>query len=188
MRKRILIGGSSLAGKSSLAAQLGSELGWKTVATDYLARHPGRPWRDDGTQVPSHVVEHFVSLSPEELLEDVLRHYRSLAPRIREIAEEDAQSDGSGIVIEGSAVLPELAFELRSAAYSCFLVAKPDVLFSRVMRHAGAEKEAAQKFAARAELMNGFIAAEAKRLELPTFDADVVSASSILSSEGWLSG
>ena len=176
MRKRILIGGASLAGKSSLAAKLSEELGWDTVATDYLARHPGRPWRDDGSQIPGHVVEHFLSLYPSELLDDVLRHYRSLAPRIREIVEGDAE----GLILEGSAILPELAFDLKGGAHSFFLVAKPGVLLDRIMHHAGANNEAAKKFAARAELMNDFIAAEAKRLGVPTFDANVVTTETIL--------
>src|SRR5687768_2034614 len=109
MPKRILIGGASLAGKSSLAAKLSEELAWEVVATDYLARHPGRPWRDDGSEVPPHVLEHFHSLSAEELLEDVLRHYRSLAPRIREIVGGEAD----GQIVEGSAILPELALDLK---------------------------------------------------------------------------
>lgn len=176
MRQRILIGGSSLAGKSTLAAELSSELGWQAVATDYLARHPGRPWRDDGSTVPPHVLEHFATLSPPELLMDVLRHYRSLAPRIREIVDGDA----NGLVVEGSAVLPELASELLGDANSLFIVAKPGVLTERILKLAGPDNEPAKHFAARAELMNDFIASEAKRLALPTYDADDVSAATIL--------
>jgi 2-phosphoglycerate kinase len=176
MRKRILIGGASLAGKSSLAAKLSEELGWEAVATDYLARHPGRPWRDDGSDVPPHVLEHFQSLTAEELLEDVLRHYRSLAPRIREIVGGEAD----GLIVEGSAILPELAHELQNEMSSCFLFAKQGVLSSRIIQRAGASNEAAIKFAARAELMNEFIGEEAKARGLPVFDADNVSADAIL--------
>src|SRR5688572_16517995 len=135
--KRILIGGSSFAGKSTLAAKLGTELGWETLATDYLARHPGRPWRDDGSSVPPHVLEHFLLLSPAELLQDVLRHYRSLAPRIRELAKI-AQG---GLIIEGSAVLPALAAEFSGEHYSCFLVTEPGALTQRILRQAGAVNE-----------------------------------------------
>ena len=178
MGRRILIGGSSLAGKSSLAAKLSEELGWETVATDYLARHPGRPWRADGSQVPPHVVEHFLSLAPEELLEDVLRHYRSLTPRICELVENGPEH----LILEGSAVLPELAFGFGSKAQSCFLIAEPDVLSTRILQHAGRENEAARKFAERAELMNGFVHAEAKRLGLPTFDAEFTSTEIVMTS------
>ena len=178
MRGRILIGGASLAGKSGLAAKLSEELRWDTVATDYLARHPGRPWRDDGSAVPPHVIDHFLSRTSVELLEDVLRHYRSLAPRIREIVEGNA----AGLVIEGSAVLPELAFEMQGVADSAFLVARPSLLSERITKNAGAENEAARKFAERAELMNEFIAGEAERLGLLVFAADEASQFSILQS------
>lgn len=40
----ILIGGSSHAGKSTLAQALAAELGWSYGSTDKRARHPGRPW------------------------------------------------------------------------------------------------------------------------------------------------
>ena len=177
MRNRILIGGASLSGKTSLAAKLSEELGWEVVATDYLARHPGRPWRVDGSEVPWHVVDHFLSLSPAELLADVLRHYRSLTHRIRDLVTGDRK----GIIVEGSAVLPEFAFELQSEAQCCFLIAKQGVLTNRIIHQAGAGNDAAMKFAARAELMNGFIADEAIRLGLPTFDSDSVSTDAILS-------
>ncbi len=163
MAKRILIGGASLAGKSSLAAGLSERLGWETVATDFFARHPGRPWRDDGSEVPPHVVEHFLSLTPQELLVDVLRHYRSLSTRILEAAA------GERVVIEGSAVLPELMPHVRDRVL-CVLVAEPGVLTRRIS--SCANSEAAMKFAARAELMNAYIALEAERLGLPVFDAE----------------
>ena len=178
MRRRILIGGASLAGKSGLAAKLSEELRWDTVATDYLARHPGRPWRDDGSAVPPHVIEHFLSLTPVKLLEDVLRHYRSLAPRIREIIEGNSE----GLVIEGSAVLPEIAAEMQGAAQSVFLVARPSLLTERIVRIAGVANEPARKFAERAELMNDFIAAEVQRLGLPVFSADEASPAAVLES------
>jgi len=45
----ILLGGTSCVGKSSLGQSLASSLGWDLLSTDQLARHPGRPWRDDGS-------------------------------------------------------------------------------------------------------------------------------------------
>ncbi len=55
--KVLLIGGTSHVGKSTLAARLASSLGWSTRSTDQLARHPGRPWRDDASPLPADVVE-----------------------------------------------------------------------------------------------------------------------------------
>ncbi len=175
--KVILIGGASLAGKSTLAARLGEELCLEVLATDYLARHPGRPWRDDGSAVPEHVVDHFQTLEPEALLEDVLRHYRSLHTQI----QDRIDSAQAGLIVEGSAVLPELAAR-NSELASIFLIAPPGFLSERILAHGGAENVPARKFAARAELMNATIAAQAEALALPCFDAAVDPFEEVLES------
>ena len=72
----VFIGGTSHVGKSTLAESLAARLGWTRISTDTLARHPGRPWRPAPEKVPDHVAEHYLSLSVNELLKDVLRHYR----------------------------------------------------------------------------------------------------------------
>ena len=74
--RAILIGGSSHTGKSTLGQALAAKLGWSYLATDKLARHPGRPWVGiNGQAIPAHVVEHYRDLSAEALLLDVLSHY-----------------------------------------------------------------------------------------------------------------
>lgn len=57
--KVILLGGTSHAGKSTLARAVASSLGWRTLSTDQLARHPGRPWALPPQFVPTHVDEHY---------------------------------------------------------------------------------------------------------------------------------
>ena len=71
----VLIGGTSHVGKSTLSESLAARLGWDRVSTDTLARHPGQPWKPAPEKVPDHVAEHYLSLSVDELLEDVLHHY-----------------------------------------------------------------------------------------------------------------
>ena len=72
----ILVGGSSHVGKSAMSKALASKLGWDHVSTDSLARHPGRPWKPAPEKVPEHVTRHYLCLSVDELVEDVLHHYR----------------------------------------------------------------------------------------------------------------
>ena len=91
----ILIGGTSHTGKTALARALAARLGWRRLSTDSLARHPGRPWKTGGCVVPDHVAEHYLSLSVDELIEDVLAHYRSLWPAIRDLVSAHA-TDPSG--------------------------------------------------------------------------------------------
>ena len=84
--KVILIGGASHVGKSTTAASLATSLGWKHISTDSLARHPGRPWKSAPEKVPDEVAEHYLSLSVDELIEDVLHHYRvNVWPQVKAI-------------------------------------------------------------------------------------------------------
>ena len=69
----VLIGGTSHVGKSTLSESLAARLGWTRISTDTLARHPGRPWKPAPEKVPDHVAEHYLSLSVNELIEDVPR-------------------------------------------------------------------------------------------------------------------
>ena len=105
----ILIGGTSHTGKSTLAQSLAHKLGWSWLSTDSLARHPGRPWRIKPEVVPEHVAEHYLSLSVDELLADVLRHYRENVWPIASALVIAHATDPSidGLVLEGSALWPD---------------------------------------------------------------------------------
>ena len=115
MKEVILIGGSSHVGKSTVSDSLAAKLGWVHISTDSLARHPGRPWRTAPEEVPDHVAEHYLSLSVDELIENVLRHYRTnVWPKVEEvIASHLNDASTTGIVLEGSALLPELVMNLE---------------------------------------------------------------------------
>ena len=113
--KVILIGGSSHAGKSTLSETLAATLGWTSLSTDRLAAHPGRPWRrTPGDKVMDIVAEHYLNLSVDELMEDVLRHYRvNVWPQVEELIESYVvDTSANGLVLEGSALWPEFATSL----------------------------------------------------------------------------
>ncbi|MYB48502.1 MAG: AAA family ATPase [Dehalococcoidia bacterium] len=113
--KVILIGGSSHAGKSTLSETLAATLGWMSLSTDRLAAHPGRPWRrTQGDKVMDTVAEHYLNLSVDELMEDVLRHYRvNVWPQVEELIESYVvDTSANGLVLEGSALWPEFATSL----------------------------------------------------------------------------
>lgn len=102
----ILIGGTSHTGKTTLARQLAIDRGLPFISTDYLANHPGRPWRDDDNEpVPDHVMRYYRELPLRKLLASVLTHYRGLFPTITSLIEE--YLDKGGVIVEGSALLPE---------------------------------------------------------------------------------
>ena len=107
--KVILIGGSSQAGKSTLSESLAATLGWTRLSTDSLARHPGLPWRPAPEKVPKHVAEHYLCLSVDDLIDDVLRHYKvNVWSKVEAIiASRSNDPSTTGIVVEGSALWPE---------------------------------------------------------------------------------
>ena len=110
-------------------------LEWSLISTDSLARHPGRPWRPQPEVVPDHVAYHYLPLSVDELLSDVMRHYRvNVWPKVEEIvASYSNDASGAGVIVEGSALWPEFAVGLdfdRVAAL--WLTVSDEVLTQRI--------------------------------------------------------
>ena len=144
----ILIGGSSHAGKSAVSESLAARLGWDHVSTDSLARHPGRPWKPAPEKVPDHVAQHYLCLSVDELIEDVLHHYRvNVWPQVEAIIASRSNNTSTnntstnntsttGIVLEGSALWPELVASLTlDRVGAVWLTAREEVFRQRI--HAG---------------------------------------------------
>ena len=84
------------------------------------------------------MAEHYLSLSVDELLEDVLRHYRvNVWPKVEQIvASHSHDTSGAGVVLEGSALWPEFVTDLNfDRVAALWLTASDDVLRQRI--HAG---------------------------------------------------
>ncbi len=131
----LLIGGSSHLGKSTFAKQLASELGCKYLSTDQLARHPGRPWREDGSQLPGDVVAHYADLNTDELVASVLQHYQQ---NVWPIADSLIRSHLRNpydpcLVFEGSAILPDQVFAAEyDGVGAVWLTAPEDLMANRI--------------------------------------------------------
>ena len=132
----ILIGGSSHSGKSALSESIATNLGWNRISTDTLARHPGRPWRPAPEQVPDHVAEHYLSLSVDELIKDVLHHYRvNVWPKIEEIVASHINGPSrAGLIIEGSALWPELVATLNFKNIAALWLTASEAVFRQRIR------------------------------------------------------
>lgn len=136
------IGGSSHAGKSTLARSLAARFGWSSQSTDKLAKHPGRPWRTAPTSVPPHVAGHYLALSVEELTAEVIRHYRDTVWPLVEsaIVSRAVESAGGGLVMEGSALLPELAAAIgHEHIAAVWLTASTELFKQRIYQTSGYE-------------------------------------------------
>ena len=188
--KVILVGGTSHAGKSTLAQALGQVLSWDSVSTDSLARHPGRPWKTAQKLVPSHVADHYRLLSVDELLRDVLRHYQTMEPRIRDLVHQYADSPSGGLVLEGSALWPpQVASLANKSVGAVWLTASDSLLQQRIYATSqfdettDQDRELIQKFLARTLLYNQQMAQEIRRLGLTSITVEEDTSSSELVSQ-----
>jgi 2-phosphoglycerate kinase len=141
----ILVGGTSHAGKSSVAHLLAARPGWTSESTDRLGRHPGRPWRDEG-EVPPHVREHFLTLDDAALLESVIAHYRNMLPSIVALVRKHVDDPGAPrLVLEGSGIWPDTIAPLLSSEVAGLWLTIPDALLTARMfcesRHAERDAE-----------------------------------------------
>lgn len=180
----VLIGGTSHAGKSTLAKTVSTQLGWRFLSTDSLAKHPGRPWQDAPDVPPPHVIKHYRDLELEALMQSVLHHYDSMwDAHVLPLIENE-----SGLVLEGSALLPErIAPVLSSDVQAIWLVASDDLIERRIkLEGEYASRDAdgrflIDKFVKRALAFNRFIAGEVNRLNLRKINIDQDSESAALS-------
>ncbi|MEU0488753.1 AAA family ATPase [Nocardiopsis sp. NPDC006139] len=175
----ILIGGTSHTGKSTAARALAERLGFSHATTDHLARHPGRPWRTPGREVPPHVAEHYGTLPLDELIDSVLAHYERQWPRVEEIVAEHAVGGGPGLVLEGSALWPARVADLTAPRTGAVWLTAPDALLrERMYRdsgHAAAsapERRLIDVFLARTLRFQELVRAEVERLHLAELPVD----------------
>lgn len=158
----ILIGGSSHSGKSTVAKTMANKIGWSFLSTDSLARHPGRPWRKNPKDIPKHVVEHYSTLSVDELFEDVLSHYRRVWANVKTIISMYANDPSYGrLIIEGSAIWPEFAADHNAPnTRSIWLTAENHQFQDRIYRESNyeqvsdPEKHLIEKFLKRTQVFN----------------------------------
>jgi 2-phosphoglycerate kinase len=167
-----LIGGASHAGKSTTARAVAARLGWEAISTDSLARHPGRPWPKPDWAVPEHVAEHYRTLTPDALIASVLTHYRGMWPMVRDLIHRRAAEEGA-VVLEGSALWPELVAALdMPAVCAVWLTADDALLTERIRRESRFDdadpvgRQLIESFAARTRLYGATMMAQVRRLGL----------------------
>ena len=181
----ILIGGSSNVGKTTLAESLASKLGWRSISTDKLARHPGRPWKSQSRAVPDHVAEHYLSLSVDELLQDVLRHYERMWPGLETtLTSHTMDVSSEPLIFEGSALWPESVASLcnNKKVAAIWLTAGNELFTERIHAASQFEQESIQsktmiqKFLGRTHLYNERMMQVVRQLRLPHLDIETASS------------
>ena len=185
----ILIGGTSNVGKSTLGQALAAKLRWRHISTDSLARHPGRPWRVGPAAVPEHVAEHYLSLSVEELLADVLRHYGRMWTDVKALITSHATDlSTESLVLEGSALWPDFVATLELDNVGAIWLTGSDHLLrariyseSRFEQVSGRERTMIQNFLRRTQLYNERMLAAVKCHGLPSLNVEQASSPEELS-------
>jgi len=176
----LLIGGTSHTGKSTLARTLASQLGWRHISTDALARHPGRPWKEPSERVPEHVAEHYLTLSVDELIADVLRHYKdNVWPKVELLVASHAiDLTKPPLILEGSALWPEWFAALDPDPIAgLWLTAAEPIIAARIYAESSYHsrnsrgKEMIDQFLRRSWAYNARMMAVVERLRLPYLDA-----------------
>jgi 2-phosphoglycerate kinase len=176
--RAVLIGGTSHAGKSSLARELADRVGYEPLSTDKLARHPGRPWRQGEAPIPPHVVGHYATLAPEALIDSVLQHYGRMWPMVRALIETRVADPAAvGLVLEGSALLPELAASMLGDRVAALWVHADEAVIegrmrreSRYERADPAERALIDAFLERTRRYQRLMLAAVTRLGLPSLE------------------
>lgn len=145
------------------------------MSTDRLGRHPGRPWRVEG-EVPKHVSAHYLSLSADELVDDLLSYQRKMWPTIERVVVHRLEATSAPrLAFEGSALIPKNAGNLTDQRVKTLcLTAEPDFLRARIYQSSGYESATAEsrqlidKFVERNQLLNDVYAkmAEAYGVEV----------------------
>lgn len=183
----ILIGGSSHAGKSTLALSLSAKLGWSYRSTDKLARHPGHPWvATNRKTIPDFVAEHYRTLSVKALFLDVLSHYeKNVLPQVETIVHSHASDLSTEcLIIEGSALWPEFVANLLGeniGVKAIWLTASDQLFRNRIKSESNFynvgedEKQLIQKFLDRTLFYNKRMKEEIERLGLICIDVESVS-------------
>lgn len=187
--KVLLIGGTSHVGKSTWGERLAREQGWRHLSTDQLARHPGRPWRSDQQPLPDDVIDHYSGRhgdgAAEALVAAVLHHYRhNVWPIVAALVRSHVNNPfDPGLVLEGSAILPDQALVAQFArCHGVWLTAADATIRERLLqesrydtRNAG-EQRLIEAFLGRTLAFDGQVTAAARRNGQPVLDTGAPGA------------
>jgi 2-phosphoglycerate kinase len=131
------------------------------------------------------VADHYLSLSPDALLADVLRHYReNVWPLVKAIVSRHAMDCATHrLVMEGSALLPELVATLTLDNVAAFWLTASDACFarriyqgSRYETKSPREKKMIDQFLARTWHYNAYMMTTVERLGLVSVDIERASS------------
>jgi len=132
--KVILIGGSPMSGKTTLAIKLAAKYEYGCISTDDIGEIIGtvsevNPMKDFNYR------EYYISKSIEDLINDISLYHRKLWPSIKHLIEIHS-AWSTPIIIEGWALYPKLVESIENDSLrTIWLVSDEDVLEQRLRNH-----------------------------------------------------
>jgi len=134
-------------------------------------------------------VKHYLTLSVNELIDDVLLHFRSMWPDIEELIRSHATNPhAERLIIEGSALWPESAVAALDVegVTALWLTASDDLFQKRIYASSeydalkGDERMLVDKFLARTILYNERMLQAVSRLELAHVEVDATKPDALI--------
>jgi len=130
--KVILIGGSPMSGKTTLALKLAAKYEYGCVSTDDIGEIVGTV-ADINPMKGFDYREYYVNKSIGDLINDTYRYHRSIWPSIKHLIEIHSNWS-TPIIIEGWAIYPNLVKAIESEnVKTIWLVSDSDVLEERLI-------------------------------------------------------
>ncbi len=170
-QRRVLISGASHTGKSTLAKMIAGRVSATIIATDALARHPGRPW----PKPRPHVVDYFSNLSGETHITLLQHHYLAMRAVVRVALEGNTEK---AVIVEGSPLRPGVF----DADVFVGLIAPPPVLEERIFMSCNyvslpqEKRQLVDAFLARSLADQDALKAEADAAGVPLIDSSDTGA------------
>lgn len=132
--KVILIGGSPMSGKTTLAIKLAAKYEYGCISTDDIGEIIGTVSEVDPMKNFDYR-EYYISKSIEDLINDIFLYHRRLWPSIKHLIEIHSNWS-SPIIIEGWALYPNLVKLIENDNLrTIWLVSDEDVLEQRLLSH-----------------------------------------------------
>ncbi|MCL2462925.1 MAG: hypothetical protein FWF44_09690 [Defluviitaleaceae bacterium] len=160
--KVILIGGSPMTGKSTLAAALSAKLGWQYVSTDDIGEIIQTALGIDPMRGVNYL-DYYANTDKSALVEDILAYHLRIQPAVSRLTEINS-AWGGPLIIEGWALYPEYVKNIgQKKARALWLVAEGDLLERRLRDNpgfyesAGEPEKVIENYLYRSEWHNGLI-------------------------------
>ncbi len=184
----ILIGGSPMSGKSTLASSLASLLSFPCIPTDDLGTmaqamvtketHPEFFYKSDDESFETY----YSQTEPEVLFDDIYNFHMKLWPGVHNVIKAHANWSGPAIV-EGYSLYPEQVNGLKEDKLKAFwLICEPEVFAKRFeARNENSffnNKKMRENFILRSQLHNNFISEQAIKYNMKTIEVRISDDSS----------